>query len=475
MRHTISTLLLLSLWFVGPTPAFALIFGGTDKKPITGRGWQDGADIVFNVQGRIAYWEGPPFGGGQWRSECRGSTEDFNRVLKNFAEIKSQSKQLIVHDGVGHSFWLNMNREPEKEEISRIDWTFTTWSIENWKRIRELPPRFRSPDVDTKADEPVPQIDVYIGGQIDWAKVVVPDGVTVDDQRMSVHGFSVNDGRVVQGTLIDLTSGEPLLGTIEVRERKAGPDGQPTSSSVASTKTDTAGEWTITKLPAGRLSIVATAPDYADRVLDYLSVDSQPRWSRHDSGMAKSSKVSGQVVDADGKPMSGATVSVGETTADDGENYNTTVPSRYEVDEQGRFIIEGIPKGWATVWPYQAGYIQRGKRHNTLVPASDIILTLERAGEIDVEVSFENLTKRGDERPKGYIVMIEQAPGFETEQRWGGSSNIDEKGKFVFKHVPPGKYVLTGRPNPGSQKETTEPTTVDVKAGETSYVTIDAR
>ena len=51
--------------------AFASIIGGEGNKPIGDPGWPRRA-AVFNTPSRIAWWEGPPFGGGQWRSECRG-------------------------------------------------------------------------------------------------------------------------------------------------------------------------------------------------------------------------------------------------------------------------------------------------------------------------------------------------------------------------------------------------------------------
>src|SRR5262249_1254127 len=94
-----------------PAPVFALIFAGEGDKPIDDPGWPAGAPIVFNQPGRIAYWEGPPFGGGQWHSECRGDANALNSVLAYFAKIDAKVKRLVIHDGVGRSFWLNPNNE----------------------------------------------------------------------------------------------------------------------------------------------------------------------------------------------------------------------------------------------------------------------------------------------------------------------------------------------------------------------------
>lgn len=57
---TASLLLLSNIQF-----ASALIIGGTGNKPVRDAGWPRGAVDVANLKTRIAWWEGPPFGGGQ--------------------------------------------------------------------------------------------------------------------------------------------------------------------------------------------------------------------------------------------------------------------------------------------------------------------------------------------------------------------------------------------------------------------------
>ncbi len=46
---------------------------------------------------------------------------------------------------------------------------------------------------------------------------------------------------------------------------------------------------------------------------------------------------------------------------------------------------------------------------------------------------------------------------------------------MAFAIVPPGRYVLRGRPNPGSDAEETEPVTVDLKGGQAAEVTLKAK
>src|SRR5262245_49176070 len=79
---------------------FALIEGGEGNEPIHDPGWPGGAAAVFNHAGRVAYWVGPPFGGGQWHAECKGDADALNELLLNFARLDVKNKRIVVHDGV---------------------------------------------------------------------------------------------------------------------------------------------------------------------------------------------------------------------------------------------------------------------------------------------------------------------------------------------------------------------------------------
>jgi hypothetical protein len=58
---------------------------------------------------------------------------------------------------------------------------------------------------------------------------------------------------------------------------------------------------------------------------------------------------------------------------------------------------------------------------------------------------------------------------------WGGTANIDANNQYSFSDVPPGRYVLKGRPNPGADNQQTEPTTVVLLGGDTVEVTLVAK
>src|SRR3954453_12268055 len=173
----IATVLLLTVLAVSaPRESFALITGGSGNTPLRDPGWPEGAASIFNHTGRVAWWEGPPFGGGQWHAECRGDAKALDAVLANFAKLDSKIKRIVVHDGTGHSFWLAPNREPEKLAAAKINWVFMVWQPAGWEPPRK-PPADLNP-TELADTSPPSQIDVFTAG-INWADVIVPGGIEV--------------------------------------------------------------------------------------------------------------------------------------------------------------------------------------------------------------------------------------------------------------------------------------------------------
>jgi hypothetical protein len=221
---------------------FALIRGGEGNEPIRDPGWPAGAAAVFNVPSRIAWWEGAPLGGGQWHAECRGDAKALSAVLADFARLDVKSKRVVLHDGVGNSFWLNPNNAPAKRDKARMDWSFTVWQTAVWKHLHGK-----------DADGPPSQIDVYTGGNIKWADVTVPKGLTIVDQRLEAHGFTLADGVVLEGKVTDLATKKPVSATVKLEP--LGP--QPKGGSVA--KADADGHWVLKKVPGGGYRVVIDA------------------------------------------------------------------------------------------------------------------------------------------------------------------------------------------------------------------------
>ena len=91
-----------------------------------------------------------------------------------------------------------------------------------------------------------------------------------------------------------------------------------------------------------------------------------------------------------------------------------------------------------------------------------------KAASVRVTVDFT-----GRERPAGYIVSIVPRTVKSSDRTAVG--NIDANNQMTFVIVPPGRYVLRGRPNPGSDAEETGPVPVDLKGGQAAEVTLKAK
>ena len=158
LRSMGTLILALALIVLAASPARALEWGEVGNSPVDDPGWPEGA-AVFNVSGRVAWCCGGALN--RWRSDYRGDAEAFNAVLANFDLMEAAQKQVIVHDGIGRSYWLKTYHE---DLNAQVDWIFAFY----------------------QSGAGQTQIDVYVGGNIDWADVVIPDGIDVVDMRVEI-------------------------------------------------------------------------------------------------------------------------------------------------------------------------------------------------------------------------------------------------------------------------------------------------
>ena len=459
----------LLIVLLGVQPVWALIMGDVGNSPVQDPGWQVGAEAVFNVSARIAWWEGPPFGGGQWHAECRGDAEAFNKVLADFALIEAETKRLVVHNGEGRSFWINPNREEEKQLDAQMDWMFMVWIPDNWRRFGGGGGRMRPQIELDEGAEPVPQIDVYAGGNINWADVVIPDGIDVADHRLEAHGFSLSDGTVIEGTVHDLATGDPIAATMQLQFVEPLAEGGYNYSIVETVECDADGHWVLTSAPEGWHRITLSADGFVSRVVDYASFDEQPKWSSHDAGLSKFATVSGIVTDDAGSPLEGVTVRLSDIVTEGGGLYRLLADNELLTDDSGHFESDEMPQASMSVWTYKDGYCRIGLGEEIDTPARDLELTMVRSARVEVVVDFGDAAK-----PASYIINMEPEGG-SMVGKWSGSGNVDASGFIAYDNVPPGTYVLWGRPNPGSSDEQTESVTIELIGGETTEVALQAK
>ena len=463
----IATGLLIALLALAiPREAPALITGGEGNQPVADPGWPGGAAAIFNHQGRIAWWEGPPFGGGQWHAEGRGDARALTFVLADFAKVDARTRRVVVHDGAGHSFWLAPNREPEKLGAAKIDWAFTVWQPANWERLHAMAADLNPTD---PADaSPPAQFDVYTAG-IRWADVAVPEGVEVIDRRLAAHGFTAADGAVLEGKVTDLATGAPLAAVMRLQRVEPRPKGGFAYPVVAEAKADAHGRWVLKQAPAGWVRVVVEADGFVPRVAGHTRLDGQPHWEPFDGGLARPAPVAGRVTDEAGKPLADVEVRLDDVRPAAGGRYETPSGYRFKTDAAGRFRAEQVPVGKASIWLRKPGYCRPGLAQPIETPRADVELQMMKSASVRVTVDFT-----GKERPGGYLVKMTPEGG-DVIGSYGGSGDLDSKNQMAFKMVPPGRYVLSGRPNPGSDREQTAPVTVDLKPGDAAEVTLKAK
>ncbi|HBO44304.1 MAG TPA: hypothetical protein DD670_10310, partial [Planctomycetaceae bacterium] len=423
---------------------------------------------IFNHSARVAWWEGPPLGGGQYHAECRGDTETFRAVLADFAKLDVKSKRIVLHDGIGHSFWLSPNREPGREADARIDWVFMVWNPKHWERFRTGPPEFNPTDPNDAETSPPATIDLYTGGNVRWSELQVPEGIEVVDNRLESHGFKPEDGSVAEGTVLDSTTKKPIAASIRLEQIKNGSDGRRDYSLVSRPKTDEKGRWFIKNVPLGTNRLVVEAKGYAPRVAGYFNTTNQPRWQAFPTTLSRVATVSGLVTDAAGQPLADVEVRLTDVMAMG--RYDSPLGYSVKTDAQGRFHLEDVPIGTASVQVFKPGYCRPGLRPAIKTPAKDLTLEMVKSARLVVTVDFFGVTVR----PESYIVNIEEEGG-RAVGKWGGMAHIDTKNQHVFENVPPGVYVVQGHPNPTREDQKTDPITVELEGGKTHNVVVLAR
>lgn len=455
-------------------PAWALIRGGEGAEPLHDPGWPQGAAAVFNTAARVAWWEGPPFGGGHWTSECRGKAADLSQVLADFARIQAPGKRVVLVDGVGGSFWLNPNRQAEREAVAVLDWTFSVWETAKWEQHQARPAQLRGPD---EAAGGAPELVVYTGGQIRWSDVKVPEGLTVIDNRAAAHAFQPSDGQVMEGVVraldvraeSDAKSAAPAelqpLANAEVRldSIEALPEGGYRYTEQRRVSTDAEGHWKLTQVPPGSYRIVVSAPDYAPRISGYVTIDRQPiGWRDQSTWLIPATKLTGRVVDSQGKPLSEVQVRMTNFELD-GKSvwYELLQGSEATTDGDGKFQFDQLPTGRGVVMLFKSGYCRPGLGTSVALPSDGVELSMDEAAQLRVVIKFPDDTHAVD-----YVVQVEPESGAKVGM-WSGSATADANNSVEFHDIPAGRYRISAQPNPGSADDRTESVVVQLIGGRT--------
>ena len=340
-----------------PSRASALISGGEGNDALADPGWPKGAEAIFNDPGRVAWWEGPSFGGGQSHAECRGDAKSLQAALDRFGKLDVKTKRVVVHDGVGHSFWLAPNSEPDKLKGAEVDWVFMVWEPDAWKRLRQMPARFKPNDAGDDS-EPASQIDVFTAN-IRWSDIAVPAGIDVTDQRLEAHGFAAADGIVIEGRTTDLATRQPVAATMRLERIEPQKRGY-LYTIAGESKADAKGRWVLKNVPAGWYRVVVAADGFVPRVAGHERFDGQPQWKSFDTGLASSTVVAGRVIDESGKPLADVDVRLDDVEPQAGGVYESPHEYKFKTTAEGGFRMEQVPAGKAKISIHKPGYCRPG-------------------------------------------------------------------------------------------------------------------
>ncbi len=441
--------------------ALALIEGGEGNEPINDPGWPKGAAEIFNHKGRVAWWVGPPFGGGEWHSECKGDAAELTAVLKLFAKIEGPKKRLVVLDGLGYSFWLDPNGTKRGDRKTKIDWSFTIWEEARWKMQKGLPAGISAIPHDHA--EPISTITVH-SASLRWSEVQVPEGIEVIDNRMEAHGFKLSDGRVIEGH-VTVGPGKPLQAKIRVEELKPKTTGGYDYPVVTSIETDENGHWAIKNFGEKWCRIIVECDGYASRIAGHVRYDRQPGWEYMGTVLSPQGSIKGRVVDEAGQPLAEVSVAMRDLVSVDGGRYEVIEEVFQKTDSNGSFHFKNIPHGKARLTGHRTDYFFPGLGQAVTIPGEAAELRMSKAAAIIVRVEFSR-----DRGKKEYIASL--APeGGEKVGSWGGSAKVDDQNTVKFNGIPPGKYVLKVHPNPSSEADRKEQT-IELKGGEVTTVVV---
>jgi len=456
--------------------------GGSD--PIADHGWPIGSVQLANLPTRVSWWAGPPFGTGsmyEFQYNCE-STAQFNEALAAFAAITADRLELVVHNGPKID-WLN------REQQKRIDWTFTIWNPKDWDQLNNTSRAvYRLPDSGTqkpvprvKKPVPAPRVDVYIGGDcpIVWKDVKMPKKLTIIDKRPGSADVKLSDKGLIKGRVFDIETKKPiagatiiLLGQVESKEENEGGGravnrGDSEWKKTTEVTTNSGGNCQFSRIPLGLYKVRLFAEDYAPVEIEIYD-NRRPEIYEFEAGLMRTGFIKGIVVDTGGRPLGGVAVSVNDFVGTDGNEYPFLTESPIVTDEQGRFQIEGLPKGFASVRCQGKGLHQKGSIFEMYpIPLGKLKLTMEGTGIVRGKV----LTKKGS-IPAGQIVLELEPPGEEKIGKWGYSGYLSKDGTFNISGIPPGEYIITTRPNPSSADYKPNEKKIVIEPGKTYEIEI---
>jgi protocatechuate 3,4-dioxygenase beta subunit len=293
---------------------------------------------------------------------------------------------------------------------------------------------------------------------------------------------------VIRGRVVAADGGRPLR-RVQIRVTAPGLAGPPQTAS-----TDEDGRYELTTLPAGRYTISATRagflplrygqrrPRELGRVVDLA--DGQAV-ERIDFALPKMSVISGRVTDEEGEPIAGVNVHAMRSAYFDGRRQWVRVSeSNLRTDDAGEYRITGLVPGTYIVearsrdeWTIDAGGHEQTMGYaptyfpgtTSMSDAGRVTVALGREAASNdfslqvgraVTVSGTALTSQGKPFRSVNLRLEVRSEGggmFGT----AGDVRTDADGRFTFRNVAPGDYILNATEQEPSPELASLPILVD--------------
>lgn len=316
--------------------------------------------------------------------------------------------------------------------------------------VRMSPPQLR----DFNSDDGSFTLDNVPAG----AMALIVNAPGYASARMNI---TVEEGKTVSGTEVQLDAGVKLTGRVTGPDGTALPDAMvrlmPSASGGFSmsgmdraTPTDANGEYTFEALAAGEETVMVMHPKY---VSSRKQVTLKGRETRHDVQLAAGQKITGVVVTESGAPVAEAEVQVSGTGRGDNARTNAS----------GAFEIEGLPAGRYRFHASKAGYATGILEDVDVSSGAPVRITLRTGGTIHGRLT--GISER----------ELEKATVEARSNRESASASVDAAGNFRIEGAPIGTVHVSASVFTGTNYRSSPSKTVEVAAGSSQQVDIGFR
>lgn len=273
---------------------------------------------------------------------------------------------------------------------------------------------------------------------------------------------TLKPGATRTGIVRDLQTKEPVAGaTVVAIEPEAQAFGE---EAYLRTTSGEDGRFTFTDLPGGDVAVEAWSPRHARALLrGFVSRTAAKEDEKNPVPtlfLRPGGSVAGKVVEADGSPVEGATVSVRPSSTGWLAMMDMNLPGSARTDAKGAFSFEGLPAG--TRWEARAekdGFSD-GKSRAVDLERGDRIADLDVRLDAAATLAFRLIDERGEPLTEAQVSVeaASKAPagprGRRGGPRFGGGVDEDQidvgkDGRFRVRGLDGGTFDVTVSPADG--------------------------